>query len=106
MEKICFSCKKYLYMLCMFFSIHVLAQPKHSTVFNGDMQTADSLYFAQNWHAAKDMYEQLLGDTSHNSVAWNRLGFVYYNLQLYDKAMQSYTKALVLQPAAPIKASV
>lgn len=69
------------------------------------MQTADSLYYAQDWSFARSMYEKLLGDTSHNSIAWNRLGFSNYNLGNYDKAMQCYKNALALQPIPPVTAS-
>ncbi len=69
------------------------------------MQTADSLFYAQDWKAAKDMYEKLVGDTLHNSIAWNRLGFSNYHLGNYDKAMQCYKNALVFNPILPVKAS-
>lgn len=76
------------------------------SVFSQTMQKADSLFFAQDWKAAKITYEKLLNDTSHNGIAWNRLGFSNYNLGNYDKAMQCYTKALSLSSSAGLNASI
>jgi len=70
------------------------------------LQTADSLFFAQEWRAAKNTYEKILSDTSHNGIAWNRLGFSNYNLGNYDKAIQCYNKALTFNGSAGLKASV
>lgn len=71
-----------------------------------EMKNADSLFFAQDWKAAKNLYEKLLNDTSTNAIAWNRLGFCYYNLSMNDKAMPCYEKALKLNGSAGLKASV
>src|ERR1700742_1264304 len=69
------------------------------------MKKADSLYFARDWAGARKLYSKLLGDTSHNSIAWNRLGFSDYNTGDYDAAMKSYLRALSLNPITPVKAS-
>jgi tetratricopeptide (TPR) repeat protein len=69
------------------------------------MKKADSLYFTRNWEQAKAIYIKLLGDTSHNNIAWNRLGFSNYNTGNYDAAMKCYQKALENKPIVPVRAS-
>lgn len=83
-------------------------------IFSGDsraqglpvkLKTADSLFFARDWADAKVIYDKLLGDTSHNGLAWNRLGFANYNTGHYDEALKDYQKAIKFRPVPPIKAS-
>ena len=69
------------------------------------IKIADSLYFAQDWKNAKKIYETVLGDTSHNSIAWNRLGFSNYNLGNNDEALKGFQKSLAFNPIPPVKAS-
>lgn len=69
------------------------------------IKTADSLYFVQDWPNAKKVYESVLKDTSHNSIAWNRLGFSYYNLGNNEEALKSFQKSLANNPIPPVKAS-
>ncbi|CAN5408274.1 hypothetical protein BH09BAC6_BH09BAC6_21460 [soil metagenome] len=69
------------------------------------LKTADSLFFARDWANAKVVYEKLLGDTSHNGLAWNRLGFSNYNTGHYDEALKDYQKAIKWRPIPLIKAS-
>ena len=69
------------------------------------IKIADSLYYAQDWKNAKKMYESVLKDTSHNSIAWNRLGFSNYNLGNNDEALKGFQKALAYNPMPPVKAS-
>jgi tetratricopeptide (TPR) repeat protein len=69
------------------------------------IKVADSLYYAQDWKNAKKMYESVLKDTSHNSIAWNRLGFSNYNLGNNDEALEDFQKALAYNPMPPVKAS-
>ena len=91
--------KKVVYILiACFCAIHASAQ--------NNMKEADSLFFAQDWKAAKNLYEKLLTDTSSNAIAWNRVGFCYYNLSMNDKAMQCYEKALKLNTGAGLNASI
>ncbi len=66
---------------------------------------ADSLYYAQDWQAAKTAYKTVLNDTSANSIAWNRLGFCNYNTGNYADAIYAYKKALANHPITPVKAS-
>lgn len=70
------------------------------------IKKADSLFFAQNWLSAQKQYKLALADTSHNGLAWNRLGFCEYHLGNYEAAIRAYQKALMGKPAAPIKAIV
>ncbi|MEO8772498.1 MAG: tetratricopeptide repeat protein [Ferruginibacter sp.] len=67
------------------------------------IQTADSLFLAKEWKQAKNMYESLLTDTSHNPLSWMRLGFSDYNLGNYGAALTRYNKSLSLNPRPPIK---
>jgi tetratricopeptide (TPR) repeat protein len=69
------------------------------------IKIADSLYYAQDWKNAKQMYESVLRDTSHNSIAWNRLGFSNYNLGNNDEALMGFQKSLAYNPIPPVKAS-
>jgi tetratricopeptide (TPR) repeat protein len=71
-----------------------------------EMTKADSLYAAKDYINAKKMYEKNLKDTSKNGVAWNRLGFSYYNTGDMDAAMRSYQKALAYNHSPLLKASV
>lgn len=82
------------------------AQPSHQNISNNNFQTADSLFFAQNYSEAYMMYKKLLDDTSQNGIEWNRLAFSGYNVGDYDNALKGYAKALSLNPSAPLKASV
>ncbi|MEP6846711.1 MAG: tetratricopeptide repeat protein, partial [Panacibacter sp.] len=83
----------------------VNAQTSIKNISESTFQKADSLYYAQEWKAASKMYEQILGDTSQNSIAWNRLGFSNYNLGNYDKALRCYQNALAFHPILPVKAA-
>ncbi len=67
------------------------------------LAVADSLYAAQDWKVAKQVYEKVLADTSHNSVEWNRLGYASYNLGDYDNALSSYKKAEANKPPRPLQ---
>jgi len=69
------------------------------------IKVADSLYYARDWKNAKKMYESVLKDTSHNSIAWNRLGFSNFNLGNNDEALKDFQKALAYNPMPPVKAS-
>lgn len=93
----------------LFFSafafLNATAQISSSNDPANSMHKADSLFYAQDWSSARNMYEKLLGDTSHNSIAWNRLGYSDYNLGNYDRAMRCYKNALTFDPIRPVKAS-
>ncbi len=69
------------------------------------MRKADSLYFAKDYTSARKLYEKNLKDTSKNGVAWNRLGFSYYNTGDMDAAMRSYETALSYNHNPLLKAS-
>jgi len=102
--KIKFYCFRILFLFFpAFLFLYAGAQTPNDA--GNSMHKADSLYYAQNWTNARNMYQKLLGDTSRNSIAWNRLGFSNYNLGDYDKAMRCYKNALALNPIPPVKSS-
>jgi len=70
-----------------------------------DLQAADSFYTNKNWEAAKMIYLKYLGDTSKNSMIWNRLGFCNQNLGLYSEAVEDYNKSLANNPNPLVKGS-
>src|SRR5882757_5513058 len=72
---------------------------------HNDLQAADSFYMNKNWTAAKLKYESYLGDTSRNSMIWNRLGFCNQNLGLYTEAISDYNKSLAYNPIPQVKGS-
>jgi tetratricopeptide (TPR) repeat protein len=69
------------------------------------LQAADSFYVNKNWSAAKLIYQKFLGDTSKNSMIWNRLGFCNQNLGLYSDAIVDYNKSLSNNPNPLVKGS-
>jgi len=75
-----------LVVFFLFFYSGSHAQPINKISF----QTADSLYFENEWSHAIDLYKQLLKDTSSNSVEWQRLAFCYYNLGNTDEALKYF----------------
>jgi hypothetical protein len=71
-----------------------------------NLQAADSFYVNKNWLTAKIIYQKYLGDTSKNSMIWNRLGFCNQNLGLYSEAVGDYNKSLANNPNPLVKGSV
>src|SRR5258708_1597302 len=96
--------KAYKYFLITLLSVAWLAG---ATAQGGSpaktLQTADSMFFAQNWKEAKQDYTRYLTDTSTNSLAWNRLGYCNQNLGLYDDALNDYQKSLANNPSPPVR---
>ena len=70
-----------------------------------DLQAADSFYLNKNWAVAKTKYLKYLGDTSTNSMVWNRLGYCNQNLGLYSEAINDYNKSLSNNPNPLVKGS-
>ncbi|MGZ8541242.1 MAG: tetratricopeptide repeat protein [Chitinophagaceae bacterium] len=70
------------------------------------LSDADSLFQLQLWKPARVKYEQYLTDSVSRPMPWNRLGYCYYNLGLYQQAIKSYEKALTLLPATSVKAII
>ncbi|MEO8763654.1 MAG: tetratricopeptide repeat protein [Ginsengibacter sp.] len=95
----------YCIVLLVLSSSSSIAQNTIATKDQNLIKLADSLYYAQDWKNAKIIYESFLKDTSHNSIAWNRLGFSDYNLGNTDKALKSFEKSLANIPIPPVKAS-
>src|SRR6476619_825574 len=84
----------------IFSFINTTAQPLLS---KSSFQTADSFYFSGDWSNAVKKYEQLLEDTSTNSVEWQRLGFAYLNMGQPDNALINFEKAEKNNPPAPMQ---
>lgn len=70
------------------------------------LQTADSLYQAQQWSQAKEKYLQYLKDSANKPMYWQRLGYCNHHLGRYKDAISNYEKALALQPNAQLKFTV
>src|ERR1700759_4569067 len=88
-------------MMLLFMGTSV-AEAQTNTI---EMAKADSLYGAKDYINARKLYEKNLRDTSKNGIAWNRLGFSYYNTGDMDAAMRSYQKALAYNHGPLLKAS-
>ncbi|SEP36397.1 tetratricopeptide repeat protein [Mucilaginibacter sp. OK283] len=98
--------KKFALLLTVLPSLLLSVFNAKAQFTSGGIKKADSLFFAQNWTGAQKQYRLVLADTSHNGLAWNRLGFCEYNLGNYQAAIGAYQKALMGKPAAPLKAIV
>ncbi|MEP6710776.1 MAG: tetratricopeptide repeat protein [Ferruginibacter sp.] len=79
------------------------AQTAVQPLLNGSIQIADSFFLARNWTKAKQLYETILKDTSKSALAWNRLGFTYYNLKMNDAALKCFKKSLSQMPPPALK---
>jgi tetratricopeptide (TPR) repeat protein len=88
--------------ICLFLLLSMICKPAFAQKTNV-LKVADSLFTIQNWKAAKEKYTNYLGDTSVNSLAWNRLGYCNYNLALYTDATTDYNKALANNPPPPVR---
>lgn len=75
-------------------SIYAHSQNTFQHIIKLDIKLADSFFTAHNWGMAKQVYEEVLKDTTKNGLAWNRLGFSYYNLQIYDASLKCFKKSL------------
>jgi tetratricopeptide (TPR) repeat protein len=91
-------------ILCTLLSTAIFCQATFAQR-NNSIQLADSLYSAQNWKAAKEKYVAILGDTSKNGGAWNRLGNCNHNLGLYQEAIVDYQKALANKIPPPVRST-
>ena len=91
--------------LCFIFFVLIQATTAtaQTSAHRSLLQSADSLFQAQQWKAAKEKYQQYGMDTVTNPVTWNRLGFCNYNLGLYQPSIGNYEKALTLGPAPPVR---
>ena len=65
---------------------------------NTKLRAADSFYFANDWNHAVNLYNELLTDTSTNSLALQRLGFAYYNLGNMDEALKNFQRSETTNP--------
>jgi Tetratricopeptide repeat len=64
---------------------------------------ADSLFAQREWLAAKSIYQRQLGDTSTNSLEWNRLGYCCYRLNNPEGAIKYFQKSLETNPSGFLK---
>jgi len=71
--------------------------------FNTKLQAADSFYFANDWNNAVSLYNELLTDTSTNSLALQRLGFAYYNIGKIDEALRNFHRSETANPPAAMQ---
>jgi tetratricopeptide (TPR) repeat protein len=86
------------------FLLTVTIETSYGQTYN-DLQAADSFYTNKNWVVAKMKYAKYLGDTSKNSMIWNRLGYCNQNLGIYNDAINDYNKSLANNPNPLVKGS-
>src|ERR1700681_2637246 len=86
------------------FSLTITIETTYGQAKNNS-QAADTLYINKNWRAAKMKYVEYLGDTSKNSMIWNRLCFCNQNLGLYSEAVDDYNKSLANKLIPPVRGS-
>ena len=60
---------------------------------------ADSLYAAEQYQTAADIYEHLLADNGQSAAVCYNLGNAYYRLGMYAKAILNYERAVLLDPS-------
>lgn len=92
--------KCFLILFAFFYCTTLIAQTVDRQIV---LRAADSLFQLQQWEPAKERYQQYLNDTVTNPITWNRLGYCDYNLGLYHQSIHNYEKALILNPASPVK---
>jgi hypothetical protein len=82
----------------------ITIETTYGQAFN-NLKSADSLYMNKKWTVAKLIYSKFSGDTSKNSMIWNRLGFCNQNLGLNFEAIDDYNKSLANNPVPLLKGS-
>jgi hypothetical protein len=93
--------------VCICFSpIFIKTASAQAAESSPEMKKADSLYTVKDWANAKIYYQKSLRGTSKDGFAWNRLGFSYFNTGDLNAAIKAFDKALLSNPAPPVKASV
>ncbi len=96
---------KKIYGIILYVAILMATNQKTYGQLTNELQRADSFYMNKNWGTAKMIYLKYLGDTSKNSMIWNRLGFCNQNLGLYADAIADYNKSLANNPNPLVKGS-
>lgn len=89
-----------MFVLCC---LIVSAQNSKKSTAHFTIKQADSLFFSSLWKSAIPAYEDVLKQTPENSLAWNRLGFCYQNIQEFDKALQNYNNSLANKPSKQLE---
>jgi tetratricopeptide (TPR) repeat protein len=90
-------------LLCFTVSVLCCIAAESQVSVNPKLQAADSFYFANDWSNAVNLYNELLTDTSTNSIALQRLGFAYYNLGNMDEALRNFHRSETTNPPAPMQ---
>jgi tetratricopeptide (TPR) repeat protein len=96
----------YLIILLLLTTIFSFAQGSKKNVQKFSIKEADSLFSVGSWASAIPVYENVLKSNGENALAWNRLGFCYYNTGAHDKAVEAYMTSLQKNPAKALEATV
>ncbi|MBS1597699.1 MAG: tetratricopeptide repeat protein [Bacteroidetes bacterium] len=97
----------FVILFCILFFLHFhyasRAQISNAKKIIPPLAVADSLYYEHDWKNALSIYKEILSDTSSNAIAWNRMGFCYYNLNQVDAAKKAYLHSLDHNPSPLLK---
>jgi tetratricopeptide (TPR) repeat protein len=99
------SAMKKICAIILYISILTVADERTYGQVTNNLQAADSFYLNKNWGTAKIIYLKYLGDTSKNSMIWNRLGYCNKNLGLYSEAVEDYNRSFANNPNPLVKGS-
>lgn len=80
-----------------FFPLLLTALLLPSSLFAQDAPTAanaEALFQAEKWQEAAAAFEQVIEQTPNNPTPWFRLGVVYRNLGIMDKAVAHYQRMI------------
>jgi hypothetical protein len=95
-----------LIILLLLTTISSFAQGSKKNVQKFSVKEADSLFSIGSWTSAIPVYENVLKSNGENALAWNRLGFCYYNIGAHDKAVEAYMTSLQKNPPKGLEATV
>ncbi len=87
---------KLILIFLLFVSCWVSIGSAQTPVFSPDMQKANELFQAQKWAEAANAYETVAAAEPTNPRAWFQLGWSRHGLGEYQKAIDSFQKALDL----------
>ena len=88
-------------LLVMLFFLILLVVQLSAQVINSEIEQAELYFKNQDWQNAVKMYEKILTENPEMGKAWFNLGFSYYSLNEYDKAIDAYKKANDLEYNLP-----
>ncbi len=92
--------------LSFLFSSFLLQAQLNRQSLQTSFHNADSLFAQKEWKQARAIYESHLGDTSTNSIEWNRLGYCCFQLGDLANAKKYFSKSLATNPPPFLKALV